>query len=106
MIEAGGLDEEEAYAAADRVGAHALHRSARRLPSAARASEASTTLSSGDVLVLCCDGLWSYMASPEAMAAVVRRSGTGAAALARALVHEALVRGGHDNVSVAVYVAP
>ena len=69
-------------------------------------SEARATLSSGDALILCSDGLWSYMASAEDMSAVVHRSGEGAVALARALVHEALVRGAHDNVSVAVYVAP
>lgn len=106
IIEAGGLDEEEAFA---QPMALALTRFIGPLDGTLpplEPSVAKTTLAAEDVLVLCSDGLWSYMASPEAMAAVVHRSGKGAVSLARALVHEALVRGAHDNVSVAVYVAP
>jgi serine/threonine protein phosphatase PrpC len=54
-------------------------------------------------LLLCSDGLWNYAPDADAMALLVRRGGAspGPAQLARALVHEALVLGGHDNVSVA-----
>jgi PPM family protein phosphatase len=106
IIEAGGLDEEEAFA---QPMALALTRFIGPLDGTLPPLEPSvskTILAAGDVLVLCSDGLWSYMALPEAMAAVVHRSGKGPVALARGLVHEALVRGAHDNVSVAVYVAP
>jgi serine/threonine protein phosphatase PrpC len=106
IIAAGGLEESEAYA---QPMALALTRFIGPLDGTLpplEPSEVGTTLSSGDVLVLCSDGLWSYMASAEAMAATVRRSGDGAVSIARSLVHEALVRGAHDNVSVAVYVAP
>ena len=56
-------------------------------------------------LVLCTDGLWNYYPIPEQMAGLVQRCGPGPTAdrLARFLVHKALARGGHDNVSVAVY---
>ncbi|HEX7604903.1 MAG TPA: PP2C family protein-serine/threonine phosphatase, partial [Polyangiaceae bacterium] len=106
IIEAGGLEEADAFA---QPMALALTRFIGPLDGSLpplEPSVARTTLAAGDVLVLCSDGLWSYMASPQAMSAVVHRSGKGPVALARALVHEALVRGAHDNVSVAVYVAP
>ena len=61
----------------------------------------------GSTLVLCSDGVWSYLAKPEAMAAMVRDvAGREPGTIARVLIHEALLRGGHDNVSVALYVAP
>ena len=61
----------------------------------------------GSILVLCSDGVWSYLAKPETMAAAVRHAESrDPGDVARALVHEALLRGGHDNASVAVYVAP
>jgi len=64
-------------------------------------------LPAGATLVLCSDGVWSYMAKPEAMAALVRSIGDrDPAEIARVLLHEALLRGGHDNVSVAIYSTP
>ncbi len=57
-------------------------------------------------LVLCSDGVWSYMAKPDAMSAIVKCVDRDPSEVARALVHEALLRGGHDNASVAVYVVP
>jgi serine/threonine protein phosphatase PrpC len=65
-----------------------------------------TTLAKGSTLVLCSDGVWSYLAKAEAVSALVACVGGDAAEVARAFVHEALLRGGHDNASVAVYVAP
>jgi serine/threonine protein phosphatase PrpC len=65
-----------------------------------------TSIASGATLVLCSDGVWSYLAKPEAMAAMIGCVDPDAPQIARALVHEALLRGGHDNASVAVYVAP
>ena len=55
-------------------------------------------------LLLCSDGLWNYASDSAAMEDVVRVAGASKepALLARALVHEALVLGGHDNVSAAV----
>lgn len=63
-------------------------------------------IASGATLVLCSDGVWSYLAKPEAMAAMVGCVDPDPSQIARALVHEALLRGGHDNASVAIYVAP
>jgi serine/threonine protein phosphatase PrpC len=65
-----------------------------------------TSITPGATLVLCSDGVWSYLAKPEAMAAMVGCVDPDPPQIARALVHEALLRGGHDNTSVAVYVAP
>ncbi len=64
------------------------------------------SISPGATLVLCSDGVWSYLAKPEAMAAMVGCVDPEPSRIARALVHEALLRGGHDNASVAIYVAP
>ncbi|HEY1954702.1 MAG TPA: PP2C family serine/threonine-protein phosphatase [Polyangiaceae bacterium] len=61
----------------------------------------------GATLVLCSDGVWSYLARAEMMNAALKNvSVRDAGVIARALVHEALLRGGHDNASVAIYVAP
>ncbi len=65
---------------------------------------ALTTVDSGDVVVLCSDGLWSYAPSAEELGVLVAPHRNDAVALARALVHETLLRGAHDNVSVAVCV--
>lgn len=56
-------------------------------------------------IVLCTDGLWNYFPGAGDVAALVRAAGPGAtpAAIARLLVGHALVRGGQDNVAVAVH---
>jgi serine/threonine protein phosphatase PrpC len=56
-------------------------------------------------VVLCTDGFWNYFAEAIAVATLVRELGTApsAEAVARHLVNHALARGGHDNVTVAVY---
>ena len=64
------------------------------------------SIEAGATLILCSDGVWSYLAKPEAMAAMVGCVDPDPPQIARALVHEALLRGGHDNASVAIYVAP
>jgi PPM family protein phosphatase len=55
-------------------------------------------------LLLCTDGLWNYLASPEELGELVGALPTGAApaAVARALADAALRRGGRDNITVAV----
>jgi serine/threonine protein phosphatase PrpC len=59
----------------------------------------------GDVL-LCSDGLWNYFPEPESLRAIIAGAGEGASAglVARRLVNHALARGGHDNVSVALFM--
>jgi serine/threonine protein phosphatase PrpC len=61
-------------------------------------------LSEPGTLVLCSDGLWNYFSQASAIADLVREAGEGAeaTAVARLLVNHALVRGGQDNVTVAV----
>jgi serine/threonine protein phosphatase PrpC len=58
------------------------------------------------VLMLCSDGLWNYTLEAETLARVIEEAGPDAPAgvLARRLINHALVSGGHDNVSVSVYV--
>jgi serine/threonine protein phosphatase PrpC len=55
-------------------------------------------------LLLCTDGLWNYVDSPEELSRLAADLPAGAspAALARALTDTALVRGGRDNITVAV----
>jgi serine/threonine protein phosphatase PrpC len=63
-----------------------------------------TTIAPGDMVLLCSDGLWSYAPSAPELAVLVRGIEADPVAAARAFVHETLVRGAHDNVSVAVCV--
>jgi serine/threonine protein phosphatase PrpC len=55
-------------------------------------------------LLLCTDGLWNYLAGPDELAELVAALPDGAspAAVARALTEIALLRGGRDNITVAV----
>ena len=57
-------------------------------------------------LLLCTDGLWNYYPLPEQMGELLmgRQRAQTPGQLASFLVHRALVRGGQDNVSVAVYL--
>ena len=104
MLATGHVTEEEAYAA---PLAYALTRCIGPLDEADVEPEVRAFgYPSGAKLVVCSDGLWSYFSRPEAMAAAVRRAGTEPASIARGLVYEALMRGGHDNVSVVVYASP
>jgi serine/threonine protein phosphatase PrpC len=55
-------------------------------------------------LLLCSDGLWNYVPTPAALGELIAGlpAEASAAALARALTDTALVRGGRDNITVAV----
>ena len=55
-------------------------------------------------LVLCTDGLWNYAPSAGELAGLIEALPPGAspAGVARALTETALVRGGRDNITVAV----
>ena len=58
-------------------------------------------------LVLCSDGLWNYARSPVELSQLLESSPIGQPiAAARTLTDIALVRGGHDNVTVAVVEPP
>ncbi|HSQ63633.1 MAG TPA: PP2C family serine/threonine-protein phosphatase [Polyangiaceae bacterium] len=101
MLATGHVTEEEAHSA---PLAYALTRCIGPLDDASLEPDVRAfPLPRGARLVVCSDGLWSYFARPDAMAAAVRRGGSEPAAIARSLVHEALMRGGHDNLSVVVY---
>lgn len=105
MLATGHVTEEEAFA---QPMAYALTRCIGPLDDIASdlvPEVRVTTLAESSVLVLCSDGVWSYLSKPEAMAAMIGCVDREPSLVARALVHEALLRGGHDNASVAVYVA-
>lgn len=55
-------------------------------------------------LLLCTDGLWNYLAGAGELGALIDAlpAGASAAAVARALVDTAVLRGGRDNVTTAV----
>jgi serine/threonine protein phosphatase PrpC len=56
-------------------------------------------------LLLCSDGLWNYFPEADALRAIAEGAGVDAplGLVARRLVNHALARGGHDNVTVALY---
>ncbi len=104
MLATGHVTEEEAFA---QPMAYALTRCIGPLDDTVGdlvPEVMTTTLAPGATLVLCSDGVWSYLARPEAMAAMIGCVDRDASLVACALVHEALLRGGHDNASVAVHV--
>jgi serine/threonine protein phosphatase PrpC len=56
------------------------------------------------LVLLCSDGLWNYLASPDKLGEMVMELGEDATPLtiARSLTHFARGAGGHDNITVAV----
>ena len=62
------------------------------------------TVSPGDILLLCTDGLWETMAESELE--VVLATGTTPASLAESILARALQAGAPDNVSFVVYRHP
>jgi PPM family protein phosphatase len=106
----GEMTEEEAMLA---PLAHALTRclgplevgeAGRRIPEVEPEVRARDLPGPGHV-ILCTDGLWNYFSNAAALAELVRMAGPRAspADLARTLVNHALVKGGMDNTTVAVY---
>jgi serine/threonine protein phosphatase PrpC len=65
-----------------------------------------TTFTPGDPgrLVVCSDGLWNYLTTPEQMAQLIEAEPARASPLAAAqtLTQFALDAGGHDNITVVV----
>jgi serine/threonine protein phosphatase PrpC len=61
-------------------------------------------LSTGQLLLLCSDGLWKYAPGADELADVVRRQPPRSATLelSRSLVEYANARGGSDNVTAAI----
>ena len=58
----------------------------------------------GGRLVLCTDGMWGHLSSPDGLARLLddESAERGLLALARHLVDAALAGGGHDNITVAI----
>ena len=56
-------------------------------------------------LLLCSDGLWNYASEAQQIQALMQKSlGMDAVVIARSLVEFARSRGGHDNITVALFI--
>jgi len=106
VVDAGQMTEDEAehspYAHAITHCIGPLETSDPDQP--AEPSLSSATPESGSRLIVCSDGLWNYAPTPADITAIVVRARDDADArtIADELVQEALARGGHDDVTVAV----
>jgi len=102
IIARGEMTEEEAYASPN---AHAITRCMGPLEGPSVSADTTEhQLSGPGTLILCSDGLWNYLATPDSLADLLRHSSPSADDTARLLIDFALARGGMDNVSVAVGV--
>jgi len=68
----------------------------------------TATLSPGEKLLLCSDGLWNYAPTPPALMALTAELSAETAAIAqcRALVKFANASGGRDNITAAMFIVP
>jgi PPM family protein phosphatase len=67
----------------------------------------SFAMPSAGHLILCSDGLWNYLTNDSELPKLIRAAPQGdAEGIANHLVDFARSRGGHDNITVAVYVNP
>ena len=66
----------------------------------------SAQLSSGDMLLLCSDGLWNYAPTPSALGALSSNLPTAAPAIevCAMLVRYANNAGGRDNITAAILI--
>ncbi|MBI3730196.1 MAG: serine/threonine-protein phosphatase [Burkholderiales bacterium] len=71
----------------------------------------TTRMAAGEILLLCSDGLWNYFQQNGCLAARIQElkqqadAPLSARALCEALVNDANVAGGHDNITVALLLA-
>jgi PPM family protein phosphatase len=110
VVQLGRMTEEEAMRAPE---AHTITRCLGPLEVGDTLAEAEPEVRARDVpgpgvLLLCTDGFWNYTPELASLSELLRAAGEGAGAeeIARVSVNHALSRGGHDNVSVAVYTHP
>jgi serine/threonine protein phosphatase PrpC len=68
----------------------------------------TATLSPGEKLVLCSDGLWNYAPTPSALMALTSELSAETPAIdqCRALVKFANASGGRDNITAAMFIVP
>jgi protein phosphatase len=80
---------------------HILYRCLGLKPSVEVDLYPSMTLRSGDMLLLCSDGLWDMLYPDERIAEILEKH-TGPAVICRDLVNAANEAGGEDNITVVV----
>jgi serine/threonine protein phosphatase PrpC len=106
-VERGEMSEAEAMTS---PYAHALTRCLGPLEVGEALEQVSPEVRTRDLagpgeLLLCSDGMWNYFPEADALRAIAEGAGVDAplGLVARRLVNHALARGGHDNVTVAIY---
>lgn len=102
VVEAGLMSDEQAARAPQ---AHAITRwLGADVADDPRAVVATFEAPGAGAFLLCTDGLWGYLETPEQLATLTRDAWTDAAAMAVTLVTFALRCGGRDNVTALVAI--
>jgi protein phosphatase len=96
LLKQGRISPEEAY---DHPHRHILYRSLGLKPNLEIDIYPAVAVRSGDVLLLCSDGLWDMVHPDERLAAFLAQA-AGPRAICRRLVDAANEAGGEDNISV------
>lgn len=100
VVDAGEMTEEDALKAPE---AHAITQCLGPLNGEAPVPTILTVQTAWPGrLLLCTDGLWNYAPGTEQLAGLVRAAGGDALEVCRSLVEFALLKGGRDNITVAV----
>jgi protein phosphatase len=98
LLKQGRITPEEAHSHPHR---HILYRCLGLKPSVEVEIYPSLSLRTGDILLLCSDGLWDMVYPAEQLAAHLS-AGTSPRSMCRRLVNAANEAGGEDNISVVV----
>ncbi|QVQ52012.1 protein phosphatase 2C domain-containing protein [Spiractinospora alimapuensis] len=103
MVSSGRLTEEQASASAN---AHALIAWLGADAVSVDAHVVTFTPPEAGALVLCSDGLWNYLPTPEELHAAIPDARSSPRDSARSSVNFALEKGGHDNITVVIVPVP
>jgi PPM family protein phosphatase len=104
VVEHGDLTEEEALRSQH---AHVITQCLGDPDAPPTPHVLTATLSPGERLLLCSDGLWNYAPTPSALIALTAEfpAATSTIRICRALVKFANDSGGRDNITAAMFVA-
>ncbi len=99
VVDAGEMTEKDALKAPE---AHAITRCLGPLNDGVPEPSIRTVPLGSGRLLLCTDGLWNYAPGTDQLAGLVRAADGDAVAVCRSLVEFALLKGGRDNITVAI----